>query len=426
GHEPSSMRGLQHGFDPYQQVKHRLSQLREIGHRPSKIELIIRGGTFPATPSRYQRHFVRRCLDAISGSRSSTLDEAKRRADSGATRNVGITVETRPDMCGPKEVDLMLSYGATRVEIGVQTLYDDIYEINERGHTVQDVVNAFQTAKDAGLKVVAHMMPGLPGSDFKRDLEAFRTLFEDERFKPDMIKIYPCLILVGSKIYDWWLRGLYTPYGVDEAVELIAEVKKMIPPWIRIMRVQRDIPARMIVAGVKKSNLRQLVQEKLLCEGYRCRCIRCREIGHLEYKENVKIDPEELVLKSIEYGASGGREYFISIEDDRREALIGYARLRIPSERAHRREIKGGSAALVRELHVLGPSTPIGEKDEAAYQHKGFGKRLLKEAERVACVEEGCVKIVVTSGLGVKEYYRRQGYSDDGPYMSKIVNANDY
>ena len=416
GHEPSSMRGLQHGFDPFLQVKSRLRQLHEIGHELDKVELIIQGGTFPSTSFEYQRWFVKRCLDAITGVESSSLEEAKRHAEHARIRNSGITVETRPDWCKERHVDLMLQLGVTRVEIGVQTLDDSIYELVKRGHTVSDVVEAMRVAKDSGLKVCAHMMPGLPGSNPEKDLRDFEKLFNDPRFKPDMLKIYPCLVLKDSELYGWWASGKYKPYKLETVVDLLAEVKRMVPPWVRIMRIQRDIPAKMIVDGVKKSNLRQLIHRRLSETGGRCRCIRCREVG----SKLDKLHPSELnieVEKTV-YEASEGLEIFISAEDFEREVLIGYLRLRIPSERAHRPEVH--DSAIVRELHVYGRMLPVGRRSPEAFQHKGWGKRLLQEAEDEAA-KHGVKKILVTSGLGVKPYYAKQGYIHYEPYMAKIL-----
>ncbi|MEM3726748.1 MAG: tRNA uridine(34) 5-carboxymethylaminomethyl modification radical SAM/GNAT enzyme Elp3, partial [Candidatus Bathyarchaeia archaeon] len=294
GFEPAAMRGLQHEFDPFGQVRSRIEQLKAIGHGVDKIELIIMGGTFPATPLDYQEWFVKGCLDAITERESASLEEAKKNAETSRIRNVGITVETRPDWAKERHVDHMLDLGVTRVELGVQNPSDDIYGLVGRTHTVADVVEATRILKDAGLKIVYHMMPGLPGSDFGRDLEAFRMIFENSAFKPDMVKVYPCLVLKDTKAYEWFLRGDYKPYSNEEAAELIVEVKKIVPFWVRIMRVQRDIPAPLIVAGVDRSNLRQLVQQKLRAEGLRCRCIRCREVGHRLLADKVKPDPENI------------------------------------------------------------------------------------------------------------------------------------
>jgi len=413
GYEPSSMRGLQYNFNPYLQVLNRIKQLKEIGHLVSKVELIIQGGTFPATPVSYQKDFVKSCLEAIIGEKTESLEETKRKAEESVIRNVGLTIETRPDWCKQKHIDLMLELGATRVEIGVQTLYDDVYKLVERGHTVQDVIDAFQAAKDSGLKIVAHMMPGLPGCDFERDLKAFQVLFEDSNFKPDMLKIYPCLV------YEWWKEGKYKPYSTEEALELITKVKANIPKWVRIMRIQRDIPANLIIAGVKKGNLRELAQEKLKQQGLKCNCIRCREIGHKILKENIKAKFENFKINIEEYEASKGIEIFISIDEPSVDALIGYLRLRIPSEKAERPEVSGEAVSIVRELKVCGPVVPLGEHFEEAYQHKGLGANLLFEAEKISLEKFDCKKILVLSGLGVKPYYKRLGYYSNGPYMVK-------
>jgi elongator complex protein 3 len=421
GYEPSTMRGIQNNFDPYKQVSSRLQQLRAIGHKVGKVELVIQGGTFLATSKSYQEHFVQRCLEAISGQTSSSLEEAIAVAEASEVRNVGITVETRPDWSGVDHVDQMLSMGVTRVELGVQNLYDDIYRLVGRCHTVSDVVQAFRICKDSGLKIVAHMMPGLPGSDRERDYSAFIRLFEDPAFKPDMLKIYPCLVLKGTEVYELWKSGMYQPYSSEEAADLIGEIKAKVPSWIRIMRVQRDIPANLIVAGVKKSNLRQLVEKRMVEMGMRCRCIRCREVGLRMLKTGWRPNPENFKIVSEEYEASNGKEIFISAVEEESDTLAGYIRLRIPSSDAHRSEIGGGDTAIVRELRVCGPMIPVGGEDRDAYQHKGLGGKLLLEAERKTVELYNRRKILVTSAIGTREYYRMLGYGREGPYMSKLL-----
>jgi elongator complex protein 3 len=421
GFEPAAMRGVQNEFDPYLQVRSRIGQLRAIGHTVDKVELIIMGGTFPATPLDYQAWFVRRCLDAITGEDSVSLEEAKKNAEGSGVRNVGITVETRPDWAKESHVDQMLSMGVTRVELGVQNPDDGVYRLVGRTHTVQDVVEATRIAKDAGLKVVYHLMPGMPGSNRERDLEAFKEIFMNSRFKPDMIKIYPCLVLKGTKAFEWYSEGKYEPYANEEAADVVVAMKKMVPPWIRIMRVQRDIPAGLIVAGVNRSNLRQLVQRRLSEQGVRCRCIRCREVGHRVVFDGVKPEADDVRVLSVRYEASGGEEVFVSAEDVGRDVLIGYLRLRVPSEEAHRAEIRGKSCSVVRELHVYGPVVSVGEHLAGAWQHRGFGGVLLGEAERISREDYGLGKIVVLSGLGTREYYVRFGYGCDGVYMGKVL-----
>ena len=424
GFEPAAMRGLQNEFNPFLQVKSRIEQLQAIGHNVDKIELIIMGGTFPATPPDYQTWFVQRCLDAITGKESGSLEEAEENAEESRIRNVGITVETRPDWAKETHVDHMLNMGVTRVEMGVQNPSDKIYRLVGRTHTVRDVVESTRIMKDAGLKIVYHLMPGLPGSNRKRDLQAFKRIFTDPRFKPDMIKIYPCLVLKNTRAYKWYLEDVFRPYTNEEAVDLIAEIKKNVPRWVRIMRVQRDIPAPLIVAGVNRSNLRQLVQRRLTEEGTKCECIRCREVGH-RTGSKVKLDPHEVDLLTTHYEASEGEEIFISAEDLKNDVLIGYLRLRIPSEKAHRQEIKAKPCSIVRELHVYGSLVPVGKHFDKAWQHKGYGSILLTKAESITREDYDLKKILVISALGTKQYYERLGYIYDGVYMSKTLENQE-
>jgi elongator complex protein 3 len=417
--EPAAMRGMQSGYDPFIQITSRIEQLRAIGHEPSKVELVIQGGTFLAAPLDYQEGFVKGCLDAINGIESVNLEEAKARAEMGEVRNVGLTIETKPDWCKASHVDQMLRFGCTRVEIGVQIIDDEVYELTNRGHSVQDVVESFQIARDAGLKIVAHMMPGLPGSDSRKDLASFQQLFSDPRFRPDMVKIYPCLVMEGTELFEWWKRGDYQPLETEDAVELISQVKEFVPRWVRIMRVNREFPVQLIKAGVKSGNLRELALKRLRERGKRCQCIRCREIGHRELKDGVSVDAQDVRVTSQDYEASGGTEFFISAEHPDADALVGYIRLRIPSENSTRNEVDE-SSALVRELHVYGPEVPVGRHRSRCWQHTGFGRRLLAEAEGQAR-RAGAAKVLVLSALGTKQYYRREGYRARGPYMFKAL-----
>jgi elongator complex protein 3 len=418
--EPSAMRGRQSDYDPFKQITSRMDQLEAIGHEPSKVELVIQGGTFLAAPMEYQEQFVKRCLDAVNRADSATLDEAKKRAEISEARNVGLTIETKPDWCKESHVDQMLKFGATRVEIGVQVIDDNVYKLTNRGHTVRDVVEAFQVSRDAGFKIVAHMMPGLPGSDFQKDLESFRLLFQDARFRPDMLKIYPCLVMEGTELYNWWRSGTYQPYETEQAAELVAQVKEIVPPWVRIMRVHREFPVRLITAGVKNGNLRELALKKLHEGGKRCRCIRCREVGHRTLRERIAVDADRVRVMVQEYDASGGEEFFISVEDPEADVLIGYLRLRLPSSEAHRNEVDT-STAIIRELHIYGIEVPVGRRHRGAWQHSGFGRRLLEEAESHARIH-GARKVLVLSALGTKPYYKRSGYSYVGPYMGKELD----
>jgi elongator complex protein 3 len=421
GHEPAAMRGSQNEYDPYKQVLSRIQQLQAIGHSVDKIELIIMGGTFPAAPRKYQKYFVKGCLDALQGSRSKGLCEAKLLAEHKGINNVGITVETRPDYLGREDINEILNLGVTRVEIGVQNIYDDIYDLVDRGHKVEQVINGTKNLKDSALKICYHMMPGLPGSSSKRDFEGFKKIFTDTHFMPDMIKIYPTLVIKGTKLFELWKNGSYEPLSTDEAVNLILKIKQMVPPWIRIMRVQRDIPRHQIVAGVDKSNIRQLVKEKLNKNGKKCECIRCKEAG-LRIIEGIY--PREIKLVHRKYKASDGFEVFISAEDVQKDILVGFIRLRIPSENIFRREITYDTG-LIRELHVYGKMLPVGMKDlkeKITWQHKGWGETLMNEAEKIANEDYSLKRMLVMSALGTKKYYAKLGYKKDGVYVSKDLS----
>lgn len=392
GHEPAAMRARQHGFDPEKQVANRLRQLSEAGHPTEKIELIVMGATFTAMPLDYQTSFVLGCFNALNGKKSASIEQAHQINETARHRCIGLTFETRPDYCTDEHVARMLELGATRVELGVQTVFDDVYRKVRRGHTVKDVVDATKRLKDAGLKVCYHLMPGLPGSSRERDLEMFRLVFEDPRFRPDMVKIYPCLLAkrefyTNDEVHRLYKSGEWSPLTNEDAASLIAEAKKSFPPWVRVMRIQRDIPAQYIEAGVTAGNLRELAQRL----GPRCQCIRCREIGRVD-------ETKEPRIVRREYRASGGTEAFISLETPR--ALFGFVRLR--------------DGRRIRELHVYGQEIELGKKGKV--QHTGIGKRLLAEAEK-----EAKGKLLVTSGVGAREYYRALGYSREGAYMVKYI-----
>jgi elongator complex protein 3 len=417
GKEPAALRGSQNGYDSFREVRNRLDQLEEIGHSTGKAELIVMGGTFLSFDPAYQQCFVKGLYEGLNGARSSSLECAITANETAFRRCVGLTFETRPDCLGTREVDLLLGYGATRVEIGVQTLDNRVLRYVNRGHDVSQTAKAFKTAKDAGLKIVAHMMPGLPSSSVEKDLRSFRTLFEDERFRPDMLKIYPTLVVKSAPLFRLYEEGRYVPYTLEETVELIAKVKEMTPPWIRIMRVQRDIPAYMIEGGVKASNLRELAQRRLHEQGKRCRCIRCREVGIRSVSPR-GFDAFRLDL--LKYAGSGGEDFFLSYVDED-ETIAGFARLRVPSPDLARPEI-GPSSAIVRELRVYGRLVDVGSRRADGWQHRGFGAKLMAEAERIARSELGLEEILVTSAVGTRGYYAKLGYSRKGPYMAKRLS----
>ena len=422
GYEPAAMRASLNDFNPFLQAKNRLEQLEAIGHSINKIDFILMGGTFTSRTPYYQEWFVKRCFDALNSKESSTLELAKKKNETARSRCIGLTVETRPDWFRLRHADEALRLGATRVELGIQTVFDDVLYNMDRGHTVTDSIYATRIAKDCGFKVCYHMMPGLLGSDEKRDIKAFQMIFENPCFKPDMIKIYPTLTVNGTKLYDLWKSKKYEPLTTEKASKLIATLKSYVPEWVRIQRIQRDIPAQYIDAGVDKSNLRQLANDEMQKRGVSCHCIRCREIGHKMLKENIEINDEGISLDCNHYQASDGEEIFISFVELEHDALIGYLRLRDVA-RSHRFELQRHPCMIIRELKVLGRELPIGQRTKNGLQHKGYGKELINEAERI-CVEEFDKKhLFVLSGIGVKEYYKKLGFKNKGVYMCKILTS---
>jgi elongator complex protein 3 len=404
-------------YDAKKQVKLRLKVLSEMGHPTDKIELIVMGGTFLACPQHYQYQFIKDCYDALNGDEESAiLEEAKRLNETAVHRCTGLCIETRPDWCGQEEIDRMLEFGTTRVELGVQTLDDEIYRLVRRGHKVEDVVKATTLLREHGFKVHYHWMPGLPGSNPTKDLELSRRLFSDARFKPDGLKLYPTMVVEGTELEKWYREERYQPYDFDTMLNLMVDIKSSVLKYVRISRVLRDIPPKFIVAGLKDS-LRDVIKQRMKQQAIECKCIRCREYGH-RAQNGWEIGEPRMVR--MDYEASGGREIFLSFEDEG-ETLFGLLRMRIQSKPIARlgQEIKG-NLALIRELHVYGPEVSLSQRNPIAAQHKGLGKALLREAERIAGEEFQVRQMVVLSGTGAKEYYRIEfGYRSQGDYMVK-------
>ena len=428
GSEPSTRIAQSSNYDSFKQVVYKLHQLESHGHSISKIELVVVGGTFPFMPDEYQLEFVKGCFDALNtlgGKRdlSSTLEEAKKFNETSKSRCVGLTVETKPDYCKQKQVKLLLGLGVTRVEIGVQSLRDNVYRAVNRGHTLKDVIESFRIARDAGCKIVAHMMPGLPNTTLENDITDFKTLFYHSSFKPDMIKIYPTLVLEGTGLFNLYKSGRYNAYTDEEMIKILVEVKKMVPPWVRIMRVQREIESDDIRSGPKCGNLRQVALKELKKRGLKCRCIRCREVGlqnGISY-----LSEDKVVLNRIDYNASAGHEVFLSYENEDKSVILGFLRLRHTTnpliEQLKTKDERG--VALVRELHVYGQAVDVGQKTSSdKYQHKGFGLCMLNEAENIVKNEFGINSLSVISAVGTREYYRKFGYHQNGPYMTKELS----
>ncbi len=418
---PAALRARRCDYDAKKQVKLRLKVLSEMGHPTDKIELIVMGGTFLACPQDFQYQFIKDCYDALNGEESATLEEAKRLNETTAHRCTGLCIETRPDWCGQEEIDRMLEFGTTRVELGVQTLDDEIYRLVRRGHKVEDVVKATTLLREHGFKVHYHWMPGLPGSTPEKDLELSRRLFSDARFKPDGLKLYPTMVVEGTELEKWYREERYLPYDFETMINLMVDIKSSVLKYVRISRVLRDIPPKFIVAGLKDS-LRDVIKQRMKQQALECKCIRCREYGH-RAQNGWKIGEPRMVR--MDYEASGGREIFLSFEDEG-ETLFGLLRMRIQSKPIPRlgQEIKG-NLALIRELHVYGPEVSLSQRNPIAVQHKGLGKALLREAERIAGGEFQVRQMVVLSGTGAKEYYRTEfSYRSQGDYMVKGLTSN--
>ncbi len=412
---PAVLRARSCDYDAFQQVDLRLKILEDMGHPTDKIEMIVMGGTFPAAPPDYQYNFIKGCFDALNGVGSLNLEDAKRINETASHRCTGLCIETRPDFCTQPEIDRMLELGTTRVELGVQMLSDQVYQTVQRGHTVEDVAQATALLRDHAIKVHYHWMPGLPGSSIEEDLRLSKLLFEDPRFRPDGIKIYPTMVVEGTELEKWYREGTYIPYHDEDMMDLMGRIKSVVPKYVRISRVLRDIPAKFIVGGLRDS-LRDPLRLRMEQMGLRCRCIRCREYG---FRARAKQTIGEPQLTRLDYEASGGTEIFLSFEDDR-ETLFGLIRLRITEKTiAGLGDTTGRKIALIRELHVFGPELALSSRQENAAQHKGYGKALLREAERIARQEFGRNYMAVLSGVGAREYYRSEGYELQGAYMLK-------
>jgi elongator complex protein 3 len=415
--EPAVERAKSLNFDPYLQTKKRIEMLKLEGHQTDKIELRIVGGSFTFYPKKYQEWFVKRCFDGANGKKSKNLKDAQKKNEKAKNRIVGISIETRPDLINEEEIMWLRKLGVTMVEIGVQSVFDEILEKNETGLNVEKIARATKILKDAGFKVLYHLMPNLMGSNLELDKKCFEIVFSDERFKPDWIKIYPTVVTKESRLYKFWKEKKYKPYDCKELIELLIEIKKNLPCWVRVTRIFRDIPSTKIVAGCKILNLREVVKKEMEKRGLFCSCIRCREV-------RANYDPKEKVyLFREDYEASAGKEIFLSFENKERKKLFSYLRLRIPSQIFERKRHFFPvleNSALIREIQTFGEMVPIGIK-KIAPQHQGLGKKLVKEAEKITKKEFALKKIAVISGVGVRDYWRKLGYKLKETYMIKTI-----
>jgi elongator complex protein 3 len=435
--EPAAMRALMNRFDPWKQVSQRLRALTNNGHEADKIELIVKGGTWSAYPWDYQQRFIKRCFDAANAfqaqgakrvaRRTATLAAAQDINENANHRIIGITLETRPDWITPKEIVRLRELGCTRVELGVQSIDDKLLALTKRGHTVDAVVRAARLLKDSGFKTDFHMMPQLPGATAASDLAELTEIFDNPDFRPDMIKIYPCVTVELAELHEWWKDGRYVPYPDAELVETLITAKTRIPRYCRISRLIRDIPSTSIVAGNVVTNLRQTVQAEMAKRGLACACLRCREIGRVAQADPSLMHETPTYFDDV-YEASGGEEHFMSYEDSARRAVFAFCRLRLPAKTPQNADVQEiwnsfpvlQDAAFIRELHTYGHLVPVDDHDVDASQHKGLGKKLMAEAERIAAAA-GYEKLAVISGIGVRAYYRKLGYAPDGTYMVKTL-----
>lgn len=425
--EPAAARALLNDFDPYLQITNRLKALEMNGHPIDKIEMIVIGGTWSFYHPNYQEEFLIGCYRACNDygtDRDSRTEEYQDRLEyllklqdeneRAGCRIIGLSIETRPDYITDFEIKRLRALGVTKVEIGVQHLDDEVLKLTKRDMKIERVKKATELLRNAGFKMVYHMMPNLPGSTPERDISMFDDLFSGEDFQPDMLKVYPCMVLEHSELYDIWKQGDFTAYTDEQLIEVMREEKKRVPPYVRILRVYRDIPASYIKAGSIISNLRQVMDVDMKKNGWQCRCIRCREIREGEYH------PEDFVLSNITYRTRSGTEMFLSFEHKEKRALASFTRLRLPDELGKNAPLPVLiGAALIRELHTYGRHTKVGGTGTQS-QHVGFGRRLLGEAERIA-KEKGYTKLAIISGIGVREYYRKLGYTLEGTYMVKYL-----
>jgi len=412
---PVVMRASEVNYSSYKQVKARMKAFQAMHHPTEKIELIIMGGTFLQYPKKFQYEFIKDCYDALNGKVSKTLEESQKLNERAKHRCVALCIETRPDEC-VQYIKRMREFGVTRVELGVQIPDDTIYKLIKRGHKVEDVVYATKELKNAGFKVGYHIMPGLPGSNLKKDLSLFKKLFSDERFKPDQLKIYPCQIIKGSALEKEYWKKKYKPYTKEQIEKLLLEMMPLIPRYCRVMRIMREIPPEYLVAGTTKIDLRKDVEEKLRKENTKIKEIRFREIGfnlnHLSKESQMREVGfnKNFELKITKYSASKGQEYFIELIN-KEDILFGLLRLRIVGEKA-----------FVRELHVYGQSLKLHEKNSSqTAQHIGFGKMLIETAENIS-KKEKVKEILIISGVGVRQYYKKLGYKLENTYMTKKLS----
>lgn len=409
--EPGALRAAKHDFDPFDQTRSRIKTLAGNGHSVDKIELLILGGTWSSYSEAYRTWFVRRCFDAMNGVESSSLLEAHRLNERAPHRNVGLVIETRPDCVSVDELHHLRHLGVTKVQVGVQSLDDDILAMNHRGHTSDQTRAALRLLRLGGFKIVVHWMPNLLGATLQGDFADFVKLWNDPGIRPDELKIYPTALLHNTRLSEHWRRGTYKPYEESVLVELLARCKAVIPRYCRLNRLMRDIPAPDIIAGVKKSNLRQIVRRHMADHQMNCSCIRCREV------RGTRVDLTRLEFSRLDYDTDATSESFLSYvtEDDR---IAGFLRLSMPAERPPFAELEG--CATIRQVHVYGPAIPLDTRPTDRVQHAGVGTLLIDQA-RVIARRRGYKRLAVISAVGTRSYYAARGFAPGELYMIASV-----
>jgi len=407
---PAIMRALALEYDVRKQVTARLGSLIGMGHPTEKIELIIIGGTFLEYPIDFQYDYIKGVYDTLNGEDSETLEEAQKKNETAEHRIVALCIENRPDSCTEDDIKRMREFGCTRIEMGVQILDDEVYKKVNRGHTVQDVIDATKRLKDAGFKFGYHVMPGIPYSSVENDLEKFSLVFSDQKYRPDQLKIYPCQIVEDSPLEKVYKKIGYEPYSNEVIREMVIKMMKQIPDYCRVMRMMREIPKEKMKIEAASTSMRGDITGELK-EGGDMKEIRMREIGQQKGQVDLNVN-----MKTIEYDSSDGKEFFLEMVN-KDDVLFGLLRLRFPSKDVFLEELK--DAAIVREIHVYGQALKLGAEANKS-QHRGMGKKLIAEAEEIAR-KAGYKKIAVISGVGVREYYRKLGYELEGTYMCKSL-----
>jgi len=409
--EPAAQRAKKVKFDPKLQISSRLKQLAATGHNTDKIEIIVIGGTFSAYPDSYKIEFFKGIYDSLNGQKSSSLEKAQHINETAKHRVVGISVETRPDWITTKEVKLLRKLGVTKVQLGVQALDEKILKTIKRGHSIEPIAKATQLLKNAGFKICYHFMPNLPGSTPQKDLSMAKIMFEDSRFKPDYLKVYPVQVIPNTQLHKLFEQGKFTTYTDQVLKKVLKGIKAVTPPWVRIDRLVRDISKQWVSSGTMQTNIRQVIQQELKDENEICQCIRCREIKN-------SLHSGHLYLKKISIDTLGGQEYFLSFESNGR--LYSLLRLRLPDKDQSVLFKELSKAAIIREVHTFGKALTLSEHNTSKAQHQGLGKKLIAHATKIS-KQNGYQKLAVISAIGTKEYYLKLGFKKAGLYMTKDI-----